>query len=209
MLGLVLASLLSLSPTVQEEFNNNEVTNCERLVQEVKTPKHLGFEERVELHEGLCKQFNETKRDIQDRSGKANVSEAPSTATREDGQREEAKQEKVSSVKAEAKRVYLGKFNTSHYTARCTGCTGITASGYNVRNTIYTREGYRIVAADTRVVPMGTIIKVTYGNGKSFKAKVLDKGGSIKGRKLDILVATKQEAYRLGRVTTKVEIVRR
>lgn len=102
----------------------------------------------------------------------------------------------------------VGNFNTSHYTASCNGCSGITASGYDVRNTIYSPEGYRIVAADPSVLPLGTVIQITYSNGTSFKAKVMDKGGAIKGYKLDVLVSSKEEAYRLGRVTTKVEIVR-
>lgn len=102
----------------------------------------------------------------------------------------------------------VGNFNTSHYTATCNGCSGITASGYDVRNTIYSPEGYRIVAADTSILPLGTVIRITYGNGTSFLAKVMDRGGAIKGYKLDVLVANVSEANRLGRVSTTVEIVR-
>lgn len=102
----------------------------------------------------------------------------------------------------------VGSFNTSHYTAYCTGCSGITASGYDVRNTIYSPEGYRVVATDPRVIPLGTVIRVTYSDGTSFLAKAMDTGGAIKGHKLDILVASNDEAYRLGRVTTTVEIVK-
>lgn len=98
-------------------------------------------------------------------------------------------------------------FEASHYTARCTGCSGITATGVNVKNTIYTPDGYRVVASDPRYVPLGTILEITYANGKKIKAKAVDTGGAIKGRKLDVLVASKAEAYELGRVGVQVRIL--
>src|SRR5690625_2057815 len=35
-------------------------------------------------------------------------------------------------------------FEATYYTARCDGCSGITATGYDVRSSIYSPEGYRI-----------------------------------------------------------------
>src|SRR5690606_582994 len=66
------------------------------------------------------------------------------------------------------------------YTARCEGCTGITKTGVDVRNTIYTPDGYLVIATDPAVIPLGSIVKVTLENGKSFEAKAVDIGGAIK-----------------------------
>ena len=83
---------------------------------------------------------------------------------------------------------------SSAYTSTCKGCTGITSSGYNVRNTIY-YNGYRVIAADRSVLPLGTLVNIE-GVGK---AVVLDTGGAIKGNKIDILVSNDNEAYSYGR----------
>ena len=97
-------------------------------------------------------------------------------------------------------------FQASHYIASCSGCSGTTASGYNVKNTIY-YEGMRILAAD-RSIPLYTKMRVTYPNGTSFIGIVIDRGGSIKTGKLDVLVASYDEAIRLGRQQVTVEIVK-
>lgn len=104
-----------------------------------------------------------------------------------------------------AGRAYTATF----YTAYCpTGCTGVTATGYDVSNTIYTPAGLRIVAADTSVIPMYSLVQVTLADGSVFNAQVLDRGGAIKGRIIDVLVASRDEAYRLGRQSVKVHVIR-
>lgn len=92
------------------------------------------------------------------------------------------------------------------YTAYCDGCSGITATGDNVRNTIYA-NGYRVIAVDPRVIPLRSIVRVTLADGTTFDAIASDKGGAIKGAKIDVLVASKSEAYRLGRQQAKVTIL--
>src|SRR5690606_21494258 len=93
------------------------------------------------------------------------------------------------------------------YTARCEGCSGITKTGIDVRNTIYTPDGYRVIATDTADIPLGSIVKVTLENGKSFEAKTADIGGAIKGARIDVLVKDRARAYELGRQTADVEII--
>jgi len=64
---------------------------------------------------------------------------------------------------------------------------GITASG--------TRAGRGTVAADTSVLPFGTIVEVPgYGFGR-----VEDRGGAIKGNKLDLWFPSHDAALRWGR----------
>src|SRR5690625_862175 len=99
-------------------------------------------------------------------------------------------------------------FEATYYTARCDGCSGITATGYDVRSSIYSPEGYRIIAVDPNVITLGSVVRVSYGDERaSFKAVASDTGGDIKGRRIDVLVASKEEAYRLGRTNVSVEIL--
>lgn len=86
---------------------------------------------------------------------------------------------------------------TTYYTADCAGCIGITAAGYDVRGTIYA-EGYRVVAVDPWLIPLGTVVYVETPY-ESFYAIAGDTGGAIQGNRLDILVGTYWEAINKGR----------
>lgn len=98
-------------------------------------------------------------------------------------------------------------FNASYYTAFCSeGCTGVTASGYDVSNTIY-YNGLRIIATDPRVIKLGSIVEVKTPY-ETFKAIALDTGGAIKQFKTDILVSSTQEAYRLGRHNVQIRVLK-
>lgn len=97
-------------------------------------------------------------------------------------------------------------YELTFYTAKCKGCSGITASGYDVRSTVY-YEGMRVLSAD-RSIPLYTIIRVRLADGTIFDGIVLDRGGTIKGARLDVLVSTYDEAIRLGRRQAEVEIIR-
>lgn len=96
-------------------------------------------------------------------------------------------------------------FNGSYYTAKCKGCSGITATGVDVRKTIY-YNGMRIIAVDPSVIPLYSIVQVTTPH-ESFKAIALDKGGAIKGHKVDILVAETSTAIKLGRHTVHIKVL--
>lgn len=74
-----------------------------------------------------------------------------------------------------------------------------TANGTNVANTIYSPEGYRIIAVDTSVIPMNSIVEVHIPGWAPFLAKASDTGGAINGNIIDLLVSTPSEAYSYGR----------
>ena len=64
---------------------------------------------------------------------------------------------------------------------------GVTASGYVIK------KGDKFCAAD-RSVPFGTILNIPeYG-----RVKVLDRGGAIKGNRIDVYFDTHQEALNWG-----------
>lgn len=77
---------------------------------------------------------------------------------------------------------------------------GRTASGRMVRR--------GIVAADPRVLPLGSRIKLTAGR-YSGTYLVADTGGKIKGNILDIWVPSCREARRWGRRSVKVTVLKR
>lgn len=101
----------------------------------------------------------------------------------------------------------LGTFKVTSY-AIGDGMTPstVTANGTNVANTIYSPEGYRIIAVDTNVIPMNTVVRVTM-NGQSFLAKSSDTGSAIVGNKIDLLVNSPSEAINNGVQTATIEIV--
>lgn len=78
---------------------------------------------------------------------------------------------------------------------------GITYSGVKVR-----RGEYSTIAADLRIFPLGTILYIPgYGYGV-----VADKGGAIRGNKIDLYFETKQDVFKQwGKKSVDVYIVRR
>ena len=92
------------------------------------------------------------------------------------------------------------------YGPDCDGCIGITASGYDVRNTIYyndkTYDNVRVLAAD-KSLPFGTIIKVSnLKNYNDFIGIVLDRGSAISFdgfSQIDLLFESEDYSYNFGR----------
>jgi len=82
-----------------------------------------------------------------------------------------------------------------------TGAIGLTASGKRI-----TYNNGRFVAAD-KVLPFGTKLVIPgYNNGES--VEVLDRGGAIKGNKLDVFFPTHDQAKAWGRRMIAVTIVK-
>ncbi|MGD9691863.1 MAG: 3D domain-containing protein [Phycisphaerales bacterium] len=81
---------------------------------------------------------------------------------------------------------------------------GEFADGYTATMKSVWTNGGRLVAADPKVLPMGTMISVPgYADGEV--VPVLDKGGAIKGRRLDVLYPTHEIARKWG--VQKVPVV--
>lgn len=69
---------------------------------------------------------------------------------------------------------------------------GITASNKSVWT-----NGMQLVAADTRLLPFGTLLTVPGYAGDEI-VPVLDRGGAIKGKRLDVLYPTHEIALQWG-----------
>jgi 3D (Asp-Asp-Asp) domain-containing protein len=63
------------------------------------------------------------------------------------------------------------------------------------------------IAADPRVLPMGSRVKITGAGHYSGEYVVSDKGSKIKGRKVDIFVGSYQEARTFGRKDVLIEVL--
>lgn len=85
-----------------------------------------------------------------------------------------------------------------HATAYC--LKGRTASG------IHTRPG--VIAADPSVLPLGTVVHLRSGRYTGTYT-VMDTGGRIKGRRVDVYVPTYREAIEFGRRQVKIKVIGR
>ncbi|CAM3968122.1 G5 and 3D domain-containing protein [Mesobacillus zeae] len=85
------------------------------------------------------------------------------------------------------------------YTADCNGCSGFTATGYNLR----ANPNAKVIAVDPSVIPLGTKVYVE-GYGYAIAA---DKGSAIKGYKIDVFFPSKSDAYRWGTRRVKIKIL--
>lgn len=82
-----------------------------------------------------------------------------------------------------------------------------TRNGTDVSNTIYTPDGYRIIAVDMNVIPLNSIVRVTYADGTTFLAMACDTGSAIVGNKIDVLYSSPSEALSFGRQNVTVEFI--
>lgn len=104
-----------------------------------------------------------------------------------------------------------GTYKITHYGPDCRGCSGITASGYNVKNTIWYNDpqyGTIRVVATSKAIPLYSVIKIHNYNGGDLIAIVLDRG--VSGNVIDLLVSSESEATQLGiRKNLTIEILRK
>lgn len=84
------------------------------------------------------------------------------------------------------------------YTATAYSLHGRTASGKPVAR--------GLIAADPRVLPLGTRVRIEAGEF-SGEYLVADTGGAVKGRRVDIWTPTTREAMRFGRRAIKLTVL--
>ncbi|MGN0155080.1 MAG: 3D domain-containing protein [Lachnospiraceae bacterium] len=91
----------------------------------------------------------------------------------------------------------LGKFVITAY-CTCRICCGVYSGGNRTASgTVPTSN--RTIAVDTSVIPFGTKVVI---NGQIYVAE--DRGGAIKGKRIDMFFMTHSEALRWGRRTIEV-----
>lgn len=85
------------------------------------------------------------------------------------------------------------------YTAYCTGCSGTTATGIDLRS----NPNQKVIAVDPSVIPLGSRVWVE-GYGEAIAG---DTGGAIKGNIIDLFMKDKQDALNWGRQTVTIKIL--
>lgn len=108
------------------------------------------------------------------------------------------KEESPPVIKAD-KLISIGEYEITYYCS-CSLCCGksdgITASGTKAVEGI-------TVGADTKILPFGSVIYIE-GLGER---NVQDRGGAIKGNKLDVYVESHEKALKMGRHKSKVFLI--
>jgi 3D (Asp-Asp-Asp) domain-containing protein len=76
------------------------------------------------------------------------------------------------------------------------------------RSGVRTRRG--IVAADPRVLPLGTVLTILGPDTPAARTyTVMDTGGLVRGREIDIFMPSCASAARFGRKPVRVHVIRR
>lgn len=122
-------------------------------------------------------------------------------AAADNGQQDQSKGQEQDKNKIVEKTVSSKAMGASRgmFTATAYCLKGRTALGHGVRR--------GIIAADPRVLPLGSRINISGGYAGTYL--VSDTGGSIKGRRLDIWMPNCSEARRFGRRTVAVNYLGR
>ena len=87
----------------------------------------------------------------------------------------------------------------------CTRCCGPAAQGITANGQRISYNGGKFVAADTDFLPFGTRLQIP--GYDSAPVEVIDRGGAIKGRKLDVFFPTHDQALEWGRRTIDVTVI--
>ena len=85
------------------------------------------------------------------------------------------------------------------YTAYCSGCSGTTAYGIDLR----ANPNQKVIAVDPRIIPLGTRVWVE-GYGEAIAG---DTGGAIKGNKIDVFLSSQDSAKAWGVKQVKIKIL--
>ncbi|MEJ2077227.1 MAG: 3D domain-containing protein [Acidobacteriota bacterium] len=103
-----------------------------------------------------------------------------------------------SAAEAQAPQEEAPDYQVFEATAYCD--FGITHSG------LLARRG--MVAADPQILPIGSVIQVEAGNYSGIYT-VMDTGGVVKGRLIDIYMPDHEEAIQFGRQKIRIHVLRR
>jgi len=85
------------------------------------------------------------------------------------------------------------------YTAYCTGCSGTTAYGIDLR----ANPNQKVIAVDPKIIPLGTKVWVE-GYGEAIAGDI---GGAIKGNKIDVFIPSYNNAMEWGVKKVKLKVL--
>ena len=126
----------------------------------------------------------------------------------EDGAAEETN--KAEAAPLSETKAAIDKTETGAETSATFPAFTFTATAYSLRGRTATGAGVRrgIIAADRRVLPLGTLVRLEAGS-YSGEYVVADTGGAVRGRRIDIWVPQTSEAMRFGRRPVRLTVLTR
>jgi len=130
-------------------------------------------------------------------ASKENASEVTATSTNNTASKENASEATATSTNNTASKEII--VEASAYTASCEGCSGITATGINLK----TNPNAKVISVDPTVIPLGSKVYVE-GYGEAIAG---DTGGAIKGNRIDVFFPSQQDAINFGVKQLKVTIL--
>ncbi|TWT24742.1 LysM peptidoglycan-binding and 3D domain-containing protein [Planomicrobium sp. CPCC 101110] len=110
-----------------------------------------------------------------------------------------AKTEAVAKASAEPASGKEMTVSATAYTAFCAGCSGVTATGQDLRS----NPNQKVIAVDPTVIPLGSRVWVE-GYGEAIAG---DTGGAIKGNKIDVFIPSQDAALNWGRKSVTIKIL--
>ena len=157
----------------------------------------LGQNPREALQKGAVTETNNT----------GAATKQPTDAAEDGAARETNKAEAAPPYETKAA---IDKRETGAEASATSPAVTFTATAYSLRgrtaNGGYVRRG--IIAADRRVLPLGTRVRLEAGS-YSGEYVVADTGGAVRGRKIDIWVPQTSEAMRFGRRPVRLTVLTR
>lgn len=202
-LALSLALMfITLFTIIMNVYYKGQISEAEKEIEILKESKKIKEDKISELEleiESVYEKLSEKENSILEFEEKLKKVENENEKLKKENEKLKKELEKYDSLRK------LNMVATA-YTSECDGCTGITATGYDVgKNKTY--NGMKIIASDPNIIPMNSVVLIKTDNS-SFKAISLDTGGAIKGNRIDILMDTKDDAYNFGRQNVEVTILK-
>lgn len=213
---IVAITAFSMSIKIIEDQTNNSYKSINNIVDSEISECYYDCNNQQELAKMKTHQI-ETKvdKEIQQMITKREAEKKAAAIANEKKKKDQLKKQAQKKQSVQVANVSRGEsrksewkvFEATHYIALCdTGCTGITANGTDVRNSIYSGD-LRVIAVDPKVIPLNSIVEVSTPYD-TFYAIAADTGGLIDGYLIDILVGTESEARELGRVRVQLRIIK-
>ncbi|MGE7112068.1 LysM peptidoglycan-binding domain-containing protein [Lysinibacillus sp. NPDC047702] len=130
-------------------------------------------------------------------ASKDSAPEATASSTNNTASKENAPEATAPSTNNTASKELI--VEASAYTASCEGCSGITATGINLK----TNPNAKVISVDPTVIPLGSKVYVE-GYGEAIAG---DTGGAIKGNRIDVFFPSQQDAINFGVKQLQVTIL--
>lgn len=218
---MIIASTLGWSFFASEAIKTKQLEDSDKNKPIIEDVKEVSISEKVkESHQNFYDEYKRLKEDERKRLEeieRQRLLKLEQERLAEIARVEAEKKRKLALEEAKKKELQSKKeavydnssgwmtFNGSYYGSNCYLCSGITAVGIDVRNTIY-YDGLRIIALDPKVIPLWSIVEVKTPN-ESFKALVADTGGRIRGFNADILVESEEISRQYGRHNIQIRVI--